>query len=125
MDFQTAANLLNVKWFYCNDRIPSAKVQEYTNALQLTNTPREQIKYTVCTYIANKQIDSGLKLIQTIFSSCPKRANLLGFICFSFLWARLTVDMRAMTGFLNPIAVMGSTLLFQNVRFNLFSTSNH
>lgn len=34
MDFQTAANLLNVKWFYCNDRIPSAKVQEYTNALQ-------------------------------------------------------------------------------------------
>lgn len=50
MDFQTAANLLNVKWFYCNDRIPSAKVQEYTNALQLTN----KIKYTVCTYIANK-----------------------------------------------------------------------
>lgn len=50
MDFQTAANLL----IYCNDRIPSAKVQEYTNALQLTNTPREQIKYTVCTYIANK-----------------------------------------------------------------------
>lgn len=32
----------------------SLKVQEYTNALQLTNTPREQIKYTVCTYIANK-----------------------------------------------------------------------
>lgn len=54
MDFQTAANLLNVKWFYCNDRIPSAKVQEYTNALQFNNTSREQIKYTVCTYIANK-----------------------------------------------------------------------
>lgn len=33
-DRNGAANLLNVKWFYCNDRIPSAKVQEYTNALQ-------------------------------------------------------------------------------------------
>lgn len=33
-DRNGAENLLNVKWFYCNDRIPSAKVQEYTNALQ-------------------------------------------------------------------------------------------
>lgn len=53
-DRNGAENLLNINGFIAMTAFLPRRSKNIQMHCNLTNTPREQIKYTVCTYIANK-----------------------------------------------------------------------